>query len=78
MKPLVGGMVVLMAIQHVPGQQPPLLWTGALERASHSSVDADVQKVFASLGEEYHELCEQLFADDPEFGLSSSEDLAPR
>lgn len=72
------GMVESMAIQHVPEQQPMLLRTGALERAPHSSVDADVQQVFASLGEEYHELCKQLFADDPEFGLSSSEGLAHR
>ena len=43
-----------------------------------SSLDADVQQVFASLGDEYHELCEQLFAEDPELGLSSTEDLAPR
>ncbi len=73
-----GGMVVLMAIQHVVGQRLPLLQTGAMERATQPRLDAEVQQVFASLGEEYHELCERLFADDPEFGLRFSEDLAPR
>ncbi len=73
-----GGMVVLMAVQHVVGQRLPLLRTGAMERVPQPRLDAEVQQVFASLGEEYHELCERLFADDTEFGLRFSEDLAPR
>ena len=72
------GMVVLMAIQHVVGQRLPLLRMGAMERATQPRLDAEVQQLFTSLGEEYHELCERLFADDPEFGLRFSEDLVPR
>ena len=71
-------MVVPMAIQHLAEERSPQLRIGTLERATLSSLGADVQQVFASLGDEYHELCEQLFAEDPELGLSSTEDLAPR
>ena len=58
-------------------QQSLMTGTGRVEGAPvpaepvrpASDIGADVQRVFASLREEYHELVEQLVAEDPDFSV---------
>ena len=40
-------------------------------------IDESARKVFESVGEEYEDLCDRLFADDPVFSYGSVEDIAP-
>ena len=35
-----------------------------------TSLETNVRQAFENLGEEYHELCEQLFVGDPDLSLS--------
>ena len=40
-------------------------------------IDKSARKVFESVGEEYEDLCDRLFADDPVFSYGSVEDISP-
>ena len=40
-------------------------------------IDESARRVFESVGEEYEDLCDRLFADDPVFSYGSVEDISP-
>lgn len=50
--------------------------SGALEPAGE--IDESTREVFARVGEEYDELCDRLFADDPVFSYGTNEDAEPQ
>ena len=43
--------------------------------APASKLDESIRQVFERASEEYGELCDRLFANDPDFGVDTSEDL---
>ena len=45
---------------------------------STSELDESIRQVFERASEEYGELCDRLFADDPDFGVDTAENLTSR
>ena len=50
----------------------------AARDAPASKPDESIRQVFERASEEYGELCDRLFADDPDFGVDAADNLTSR
>ncbi len=57
----------------VPDEPDELVASGPTRR-----IDEATREVFRKVGEEYDELCDRLFNDDPAFSYCSAKDIEPR